>query len=860
MATIDDTRLAAEQPMPVSEGDAAAPLRAYVAVKQSIAQLLREIRQLAESAAPSVTERVHDVTVRLAEDRFQLVVVGQFKRGKTSLMNAIIGRALLPTGSIPVTSAVTSLRYGSALRAVIRRAGQGLDQEVPIGALPDFVTERGNPGNKKQVLSADVEVPAAFLRRGLHFVDTPGIGSAREQNTATTLAFLPEADAAIFVTGADAPLSEGELEFLDAVHQHVRKLFFVLNKIDQIGTTDRAEVLAYTSQLLAQRLGVEAIRLFAVSAARALAKDANDPEALAASGLPAFESALATFLNDDRQRTFLVAVLDRTVKLLEEMQFTVTLRQRATAQSPDKDQKKAELSRRYEEQDQQRHAVIDRATELVSNWRSQVLDPALDRFAADAREALSGEVTSASQSWPADQPVDRGSRVWLHTQLERSAQQFLQSLIEPIADVTRRIAEDLRGDLVAILERTLATAGSVFGLVIPHDDAAPGQGHFDRWRWTPPTFEPPFVVPDLAAWADDLPRMPIPHALAARLAARRITQRLPQEISRVTNLLRDIVIGHLHACVDDLDSVSARALTEERRRVGLALDSHEQAERTVRVPVGDASAVLQSLLGRVTAVREALLRQAPVEQVLAEAEPKAATEERPESEATLPETSQMEPKRRIVTGTCAICAAVSDALFDFLCHQQYAIVVDRSTQRQFMASHGLCPTHTWHLERIASPRGLSASYPALLEETAARLQAMTGHPARSVIAGIHELRSSTDQCPACLACRKAERAGLQRLAGQLQTPEGRATFQHSQWLCLSHLQLLLAAVDDEIVRDLLRTQARRLQELAESMREYVLKLDARRRNLLTAEESRAYQQALVSLVGERYLVVTVPEE
>jgi len=310
-----------------------APLRAYVQAKQSVAQLLRELQEFAGRSAPWAVERVHDLMVRLGEDRFQLVVVGQFKRGKSSLMNAILGRALLPTGTIPVTSAITSLRYGSPLRAVIRRADQALDQQIPIAALPDFITERGNPDNEKQVLSAAIEVPAPFLRRGLHFVDTPGIGSAHEHNTATTLAFLPEADAAIFVTGADGPLSDNELQFLDAVRQHVRKLFFVLNKIDQLSSGEREETISYTSDLLAKRLGTDTIRLFPFSAAQALAAKHGDAEAWAASGLLALESALATFLNDERRTVFLVAVLDRAIGALDETRFMLGLRQRAAEQA-----------------------------------------------------------------------------------------------------------------------------------------------------------------------------------------------------------------------------------------------------------------------------------------------------------------------------------------------------------------------------------------------------------------------------------------------------------------------------------------------------------------------------------------------
>jgi hypothetical protein len=75
-----------------------------------------------------------------------------------------------------------------------------------------------------------------------------------------------------------------------------------------------------------------------------------------------------------------------------------------------------------------------------------------------------------------------------------------------------------------------------------------------------------------------------------------------------------------------------------------------------------------------------------------------------------------------------------------------------------------------------------------------------------------------------------------------------------------HLQLVLTGADDDVAGDLLGAHARRLRELVESMREYVLKIDARRRALITDDEERAYREALVLLVGERYLATTMPEE
>lgn len=173
-------------------------LRAYTRKKLAIAAQLRALLDLLKKRASEARfRRCEELMVKLAEDRFTLAVVGQFKRGKSSLMNAIIGRELLPTGVLPLTSAITVLKFGPVERLVVRRENSVFPEIVPVSALAAYVTERGNPGNRKKVKTATVEVPLPFLRRGLEFVDTPGVGSAIEANTATTHSFLPECDAVL---------------------------------------------------------------------------------------------------------------------------------------------------------------------------------------------------------------------------------------------------------------------------------------------------------------------------------------------------------------------------------------------------------------------------------------------------------------------------------------------------------------------------------------------------------------------------------------------------------------------------------------------------------------------------------------
>lgn len=290
-------------------------LRSYTRKKQAVAQVVHQLAEVLHRAGDEPSERAaHELLVKLAEDRFTLAVVGQFKRGKSSLINAIVGREVLPTGVLPLTSAITILRYGTRERLVVHFTGSHLTHEAPLAQLPDFVTESGNPANRRRVEAVYLELPVRFLRRGLEFVDTPGIGSSIEANTRTTLGFIPRCDAALFVTSVEAPLTAAESEFLCMTRQHVRKVFFVLNKTDLLAAREVEQVVSYARQSLGHEMAAGAIRVFPLSCRQALqAAGASVPEQT--SGLPELQQALAAFLADESAATLLTSVMDKARRL-----------------------------------------------------------------------------------------------------------------------------------------------------------------------------------------------------------------------------------------------------------------------------------------------------------------------------------------------------------------------------------------------------------------------------------------------------------------------------------------------------------------------------------------------------------------
>jgi GTP-binding protein EngB required for normal cell division len=301
-------------------------LKTYEQVKFELAELIRSGQLIASQKDKESNKRWEheqpwrNLLIRLAEDRFTLVVAGRFNRGKSSLMNAVLGMDRLPTGIVPLTSVITNVRYGTSERVLLDYYGSGLRSEAKLEDLPQLVTEKGNPGNVKRIRAAEIQLPAEILRRGFFFVDTPGLGSAIFENSQTTEQFIPEIDVLILVTSYESPLTEDEIRFLQLAKLSVRAVFVVVNKQDTASLAARQEILEYVTKTSQSVLNGGISKPFSVSARDGLAaKQANDLEALRASGILAFEEDLVQFLTSDRSRLFLSAMFDRVSSTLESL-------------------------------------------------------------------------------------------------------------------------------------------------------------------------------------------------------------------------------------------------------------------------------------------------------------------------------------------------------------------------------------------------------------------------------------------------------------------------------------------------------------------------------------------------------------
>ncbi|MDR3013710.1 MAG: dynamin family protein [Chitinispirillales bacterium] len=265
-----------------------------VSFDESVRRALAFCDTLPDDFAPQ-RRQLAELQTRLSGGRLHFAVLGQFNRGKSTFINALLGIKALPASVLPLTSVPTVVEYGVERACRIRfldgredLAISGGSEDNMAQALRQYVAEENNPKNIHRVRDAIITCQSELLANGTVLIDTPGFGSTYLHNTQTTLDMLIECDAALFLLSADPPMTQTELEFLRDVKERVPKIFFVLNKADLLTRQGLSEVDAFIKNLLRRELGfpidTPLYHTSAVKGERAAQACPSDPH-WAASGL-----------------------------------------------------------------------------------------------------------------------------------------------------------------------------------------------------------------------------------------------------------------------------------------------------------------------------------------------------------------------------------------------------------------------------------------------------------------------------------------------------------------------------------------------------------------------------------------------
>ncbi len=518
---------------------------------------------------PSGREHISAARSRLAEQRFNLVVLGEFKRGKSTLINALLDRDVLPTGVVPLTSVVTAIAAGERDRLLVRYA-DGSEHESAIADVGNFVTEAGNPRNRLGVKLARLELGHELLRDGIELIDTPGIGSIHAHNTEVARGFLPQVDAAVCVLDAGQPLSDAERElFLDAARR-VPRLLIVVNKLDHLDDDERRVALEFVRSAVGDLLGEIDAEVLGVSARTG-------------EGVPELAQRLHRLAGEERRGLLLQSVAGLGREAAADTAQAARFEARAIALPLEEltsrarvfEQRIGELAAARIEAADLLHRGIERALEQDVN---EPLRELAQREEAVLRARVREHVDGLSASSPKD--LSRELDGFIETTVRAEFEQLVAGFEAMIADRLSELESRYATRVQRLLEQVQEVAEDVFGTRA--SEALPPTGLSAPSRFS-------FKLQDVEHALDVIAgfgRTVAPGALGRRLVARDAEQRLVDMTDRHAGRLRSELAARVTEAAREyareLDAVVGEAIAAIQTAIDRAETDHRHGEQHAR--------------------------------------------------------------------------------------------------------------------------------------------------------------------------------------------------------------------------------------------------------------------------------------
>lgn len=503
---------------------------------------------------------------RQEEGTFRLAVLGQFKRGKSTFLNALLGADLLPTDILPVTAIPTFIRAADAVTARVFF----FDQTDPVsyeekqeGSFGDFlqayVTEAGNPDNHRQVERVEIGHPAAILKQGVVLIDTPGIGSTFKHNTEVAYQLLPHCDAALFLVSPDPPITEAEITYLREVRELLPRTFFLLNKVDFLNEKEKVASLTFLADQL-KPLFDGAPQVLPISAKSGLtARLTQDKDLWKSSGMYQIEQNLIDFFAREKQQTLELSLRRRVRDQLNAQIMHLQLSLEAL-RLPELDLKKRiamfqEILPAIEREKQASADVLAGDLKRIVTTLTQQIE----ELRTAARQRVMPKVEGVIQEVADTEELERQVRSIVATQLPI----FFAPALRQVDNAIRRQATEIlslhQKRCEQLIEQVRKAAAELFNVPYHAPLVERIYAHFDPPGWSQDLF-----ISDMD---------PIGQKISRKLMTRRYRHR------RTVQRLREQTLKLLNENTEQMNWALRRGLDESFRRYGFELD--EQLDKVI---------------------------------------------------------------------------------------------------------------------------------------------------------------------------------------------------------------------------------------------------------------------------------------
>ncbi len=408
---------------------------------------------------PDLAVRLSDANERLLGPAIHVLVVGEFKQGKSTLINALLNVDICPASDDVATVVPTMVRHGLEPSAALivedppdEPSEVSLDtppapirrEPLELSEIAAMASERGDPEAQRGVRMLEVAIPRRILESGMAIIDTPGVGGLNSVHGAATESALSMADMVLFVTDASQELSANELDFFRRAHRRCENLVVVLTKID-IYPQWRRILDINRGHLASANLPLDLIPVSSVL--RRMAHDQGSKELNDESGFPALVSRLDAEANSPRARQIQDSTIDEALFCIEQMEQAFLAEQTILEDPEEAARVIAELE-----------AARDRATALrarSAKWQQTLTDGSQDLTGDidhDLRLRVREVITAAEDTLDEGDPAEVWPEFapWLEQRVAAEVALNSESLRTRADELAIRVADHFAADEAAI--------------------------------------------------------------------------------------------------------------------------------------------------------------------------------------------------------------------------------------------------------------------------------------------------------------------------------------------------------------------------------------------------------------------------
>ncbi|MEV1293972.1 dynamin family protein [Pseudonocardia sp. NPDC049635] len=434
-----------------------------MAVPEAVGLVDLALKAVAAYDRPDLAPRLKQTKARLSDPNVRVLVVGEFKQGKSQLVNALVNATVCPVDDDIATAVPTLVRYGEETTVTLVRDQDGGERSertpVPLEQLAEYVSEGGNPGNRAGLTRAEVTLPRKLLQSGLVLVDTPGVGGLGSAHGAATMSALPTADAVLLVSDASQEYTAPEIDFLQAARKLCPNVGCVVTKTDLYPHWRRIVEL---DEGHLRNARIDADLLPVSSALRLHAARTQDLDLIAESGFQALVGFLLRKVvsrADDLDRRSTSQDVLVTCQALES-------KMRAELMSQNDPERAGALAKELEAARSRVEALRQRS----ARWQTTLNDGVADLIADidyDLRDRLRAVSRDAEQLLDDADPKDIWEQFaeWFHKQVSHAVAQNFVWTTERARWLAEQVAEHFAEDVDVQLPELRISGGAVAGKV-----------------------------------------------------------------------------------------------------------------------------------------------------------------------------------------------------------------------------------------------------------------------------------------------------------------------------------------------------------------------------------------------------------